>query len=377
MKQKNAGIEFLRIIAMFMVLLLHLNGQGGILKNVPAYGVNYWIAYFIQCASFCCVNCFAMISGYVTYDKKEKPSRILSVYLQTLFYSATIVATFAVLYAKYRNVDAILTAVLPIMRDDYWYVSAYIGVCVLMPILNKAIQSLDKKKMTVFLLTSFFFFSILPTFVVFSADLFRMDGGYSTIWLCWLYLLGGYIKKYDIIESIGTWKARTTYAAAVGFAFVSELLLVYGGKAIFGEPKMEGQFLTYTSPMIVIAAAALFIACAKMKLGEKTGRVVQTFSKAAFGVYLIHLCPPVWNEIIRDCAKDFASKNVVVMLGLMFLTAIAIYLLCSAIEFVRIGLFKLCRIDRLGKKLDDLIEKRIENSKLLANTSENTECVKK
>ena len=31
---RNYGIDLLRIVAMFMVLLLHVLGQGGILKNL-------------------------------------------------------------------------------------------------------------------------------------------------------------------------------------------------------------------------------------------------------------------------------------------------------------------------------------------------------
>lgn len=41
--KRQSNIELLRIISMFMVLVLHYMGQGGVLKSVPMNSVNYYM----------------------------------------------------------------------------------------------------------------------------------------------------------------------------------------------------------------------------------------------------------------------------------------------------------------------------------------------
>ena len=50
---RNYGIDLLRIAAMFMVLLLHVLGQGGILNNLVSTPLNFclnieWLGYWKQ-----------------------------------------------------------------------------------------------------------------------------------------------------------------------------------------------------------------------------------------------------------------------------------------------------------------------------------------
>ena len=65
MKERNYGIDLLRILSMFMVVLLHLCGFGGVLSNVKPFSVNYYIAWFLEIVSYCAVDVFALISGFV------------------------------------------------------------------------------------------------------------------------------------------------------------------------------------------------------------------------------------------------------------------------------------------------------------------------
>lgn len=71
-KERNYGIDMLRIVAMFMVIILHILGRGGILDSVKTFSPNYYIGWFMEIASFGAVNCYAIISGYVCYNKKNK-----------------------------------------------------------------------------------------------------------------------------------------------------------------------------------------------------------------------------------------------------------------------------------------------------------------
>ena len=41
MQERNYGIDFLRIISMFMIVILHILGNGGILASVQIGSSNY------------------------------------------------------------------------------------------------------------------------------------------------------------------------------------------------------------------------------------------------------------------------------------------------------------------------------------------------
>lgn len=83
--KRNLGIDFLRIISMFMVVALHILGNRGILFNTVLYTMNYNLVWLLEILAYCSVNCYALITGYVSTDTKFKYSRIISLWFQLLF----------------------------------------------------------------------------------------------------------------------------------------------------------------------------------------------------------------------------------------------------------------------------------------------------
>ena len=75
--ERKYGIDLLRMIAMFMVVILHVLGQGGILNTVSSLSLNYEIAWFLEISAYCAVNCYALISGYVGINSKFKFTNII------------------------------------------------------------------------------------------------------------------------------------------------------------------------------------------------------------------------------------------------------------------------------------------------------------
>ena len=48
MKERNYGVDFLRILSMFMIVILHTLAHGGILKSVQPFTDCYWMAWFLN-----------------------------------------------------------------------------------------------------------------------------------------------------------------------------------------------------------------------------------------------------------------------------------------------------------------------------------------
>lgn len=69
--ERNYGIEWLRIISMLMVVLIHINGSGGVIEN--SSGTRFWLlSNILHALCVIAVNLFALISGYLYLIKKLK-----------------------------------------------------------------------------------------------------------------------------------------------------------------------------------------------------------------------------------------------------------------------------------------------------------------
>ena len=61
MNEKNKGIDFLRLVLMFMICVLHVLGHGGVLKASKIGSVQSNLFWFLEIFSICAVDAFALI----------------------------------------------------------------------------------------------------------------------------------------------------------------------------------------------------------------------------------------------------------------------------------------------------------------------------
>ena len=230
-QQRNYGIELLRIIAMFMIVVLHTLGQGGILASVTPNSPHFHIAWILEITCFCAVNIYALISGYVLCDKRFRLSRLINLWLSIVFYTVAITFVSAAMGWNSISVNGMLDALFPISRQQYWYLSSYCGLLLLTPFLNKALAKIEKHEVKTVLIPGIFFVSIMPT--LFSSDPLSTHVGYSTIWLSILYLVGGWIKKSDIKYRFKPGWLIATFGIMVLVTHFSKIILIYVTKNWF------------------------------------------------------------------------------------------------------------------------------------------------
>ena len=92
------------------------------------------------------------------------------------------------------NGDRVLRAFFPVLFRQYWYVTAYFGMCLFIPFFNLLLNRLSKGQLRLLALSIVLVFSVLPTLR--QKDVFLTDNGYSVLWLSCLYLLGGILRLY-------------------------------------------------------------------------------------------------------------------------------------------------------------------------------------
>ena len=90
--KRNYGIDLLRLVLMYMVVLLHVLGAGGVLRAAEPLSGQYAGAYLLEALAFCAVNGYGMITGYVSYGKKWRLAGLGQLWLQVLVYALGISA---------------------------------------------------------------------------------------------------------------------------------------------------------------------------------------------------------------------------------------------------------------------------------------------
>lgn len=346
--QRNLGIDILRIVSMFMVVVLHTLGQGGILSGLDEGSVRWGGTWLIETACYGAVDCYALISGYVMCDRSFKLGRIGSVWLQTFVYSVGITALFALLKPGLVSPGAWANAVTPVLSRSYWYFTAYAGLFLFIPYLNRMLTALSVRERWLLCLTVFVLFTVL--IYVRGNDPFQLAGGFALLWVLALYLVGGCLKLNGAASLV---KKRWLFLISLTL-----VLATWASKFIMGD-----RLFKYNSPTVFLSSAALLLLFAKFSPKSRFSAVViGTFAPASFGVYLIHTHPLIWANVLAGRFAGFCRLPLWKLLGLTLTVALAIFIACSAVDYVRLKVFRLLRIDKLFSLLGERLQSRLSGA---------------
>ncbi len=363
-KEKFFGIELLRILATFYIILLHVVGQGGV-AAASGGKVTYTVSYLLLALAYPAVNCYALISGFVGCKSRFKLSRLLSLWLTVVFVNLAVWGAFRLLAPEMAASFSLEACLKPLLTNEYWYVTAYFGLSVLTPVLNAATE-LPKKTFAEMLIGLFACFVLLPKIA--DNDLFLTRSGYSTLWLVLLYLVGMFFRLHLLPKK----RSRLCGAAC---------LAVYGMISVFlplQKRLTENKLLAsgienpvylknyaYTSVLIVLSSIALFAVFTRINVQNKAVcKFISFFSTASFGVYILHTQPLVWANLLQDAFSQFAVFSAPVMAACCLAAALGIFLVCTAVERLRALLFHVTRLDRFIVLLPSVTERAVE--KILA-----------
>lgn len=350
--KRNYGIDLLRMLLMYMVVVLHILGQGGVLHSVEIRTANYYISWMLEALCFCAVNCYALITGYVHYGRKYRMNSLLTILAQILFYSIAIYSLFWIFMPERISFGALLNAFLPTNRVTHWFVSSYAGLFLMIPLLNAAIQAFSREQAKYFFLVFVIAYTVIPTLAM--GDPYTTYGGYSTLWLMCLYIVGAFIKKYNLNEMYSVKRSISIFSLCIIITLLSKFSLEEISIMISGESNYSEILLSYTSPTILFAGITLFLCFLNLQPGKWALRYLQKFSSAAFGVYLIH-CHPYLYELMRDRFTFLTGWHPIAMSLGVICIAFGIYIPCLLIDYLRIKLFDKLHFKELIQKISNRI----------------------
>lgn len=352
--ERNVGIDLFRFISMLMVVILHILGHGGILYSGNITGVKYIWVYYLETLAVIAVNCFALISGFVNYKKTFSIKRVLNIWLQVFFINLIVSVLFILINGESFTWLTFLDVVFPVLRKRYWYVSYYFMILLLMPLLNLALKHINKKNLITLLV---FIGGLIGISALFCGrfTLFDFGNGYTVTWLAYLYLVGGVVHKYDI--KIKFFEKHKIFYLLTYFALsIISLCVSLITKGVYGKHAV----LYYTNIFNLINSVLLLMYFANLSL--KPNKVINYLSATSFGVYLLHEQPFIRSNFIYKRFVAIAEANSFLIYLSIIMFAMLIYLLCSALEFLRQKLFKFLRINKAVNKIDSICNERFNKN---------------
>ena len=343
---RNLGLDLLRMAAMFLVATLHVLGAGGVLDSAAPLSPDYETAWLLECAAYCAVNCYALLSGYVGVNGRFHYANLALLWLQAAFYTILIPVAFALLAPGMVGTREVIRGFFPAMSNHYWYFTAYFAMFFFIPAFNYLVKHLKRRQMDVLAVSIVVVFSLLPTVFqrdvadIFPGDLFITYSGYSPLWLALLYILGAYARKYNLFARISCAGAFGIYALCILLTWGEKWMVEGLGMKVLGEYIPGGLLVSYTSPTILLAAAALLAGFSKLRLPAWTAKPIGFLAPLSFSVYLIHVHPLMWRYVMAGRFIAFGSYGTVKLAVSVLGAALGIYVLCSAVDAIRAALFR-------------------------------------
>ena len=348
-KARESKFELMRILAMFAIILHHLNVHSVWTPNTDPnsfFNVNYYLANIFSFGAVANVV-FVILTGYFMIKTEPSAKKIVKLILQMYFYSILSVVIVTFLSNHQFTKNEIIGSLLPYPCGDNWFCVAYITLFIFMRFINKFINSLSKNEHRALLISLIIITSILPTFVnapFFSnLDLFVLG-----------YLIGAYIRLYVDKKQNNKKTILILFLTFIVTIVAVTLRYIWDmNKGLSIDiTRTASYILDNKSIFVIVMATLIFIIFRNSTI--KNNKSINRIAKSTIGIYLIHD-----NLLVRRYLwEKVAVLNINILHPISFiifaiLITMAIYVVCLVIDQIRIILFEKIE-DKISERVSDI-----------------------
>ena len=324
MKKRLSNIEFLRLLAMLYVLIVHADfGTFGAptVDDFAVRPVGVFVQFWFECFAICCVDVFVLISGW--FGIRFSLNKLWAFLFQVVFYSLGLfLLAVAVTPHKALTLEG-LKSIFLFNGSDYWFIKAYLILMVLAPMLNAFCDYASRREFKTILIV---YFAILMVYGWLEpASVHFTMNGCTALSFVGLYLLGRYLKMYR--PKLTNYNRRiyaVVYVVACLVMFFMCLLFLSQGVRV----TLDSRLLNYGSPLVILSAVALLLFFSKWTFANK---VVNQAAKSCLAVYLLHC-----NYFVFPIYKDLTLKAHQLGWGVVVLFVLAVFVLAIMVDRLRI-----------------------------------------
>lgn len=324
---RQSSLELLRILCMLFIIADHLAGQGGIgLTDTLPHAL--WYAAMGSGSRVAC-NVFVIVGAWFLCGQPFRTRRVLALWLGLWLYTVPVTLLCRFLPGCEVSLGTLRWAVFPVSTGQLWFVSTYLMLLLLTPLLNHLLHTLPRTVLGAAL-------CVLAVPMAGYSTLFGEDGvlSGSLFVFAWLYLAVGYLRYYPGSRP-GRWLQRRPVQLALGLGIPAALAVGRGvlfWQGIGGKPM---QYLEYWRTALgaapnLLAALALFFLFRGLPLGSRPG--VNAVASTTLGVYILHQVPAfhdfLWNGIFHAAAHPGS-------VGYALFVVLATFAGCAAVDALR------------------------------------------
>ncbi len=327
---RNSSIEFLRIISINMVIILHYISRSRSL--IEPGTVNFYFNEVFSAFTIIGVNCFVLITGYFCIQSNGlKLRRIVDLLFTIAFWSAVnyIIGVFT--HTVSFTVKEFIVSLVPYVTGGLWFFRVYIVMLFLSPFLNVGLNRLTSKQYLALIVVLLCLFSIWPSFL---PNPIVEDGGYGIVHFVVLYIIGGFLKLHYHTQ-IKRWVYLLVYVCC---SLLSFSCLCIGWPGTYG---------CYNFIFNIVSACALFMFFSSFKLNSK---LINAIASTTFGIYIIHeggvFSQKLYYDIMQLELAASSSLYVIYMIVSVLLQFVAL----AAVVYLQKLLFRFT-FDKLLDKI--------------------------
>lgn len=308
---KETFIEWLRIIASFLVVLLHT-------AILPRGTDTIQLVY--KNIGYLGVPLFVIISGYLLLkDDRE------CTYRDSLKYSIRYLIPLIVWGFGYACLEAIFNGERNIINisvyaiqalisgttwSHMWYLYMIVGIVVMLPMFKILVQHCSKRTLQFIIIAIVIVYCVFPVFEsLFSLQIIRYLS-VSNIYIAY-FLCGGYISRY----AEGTISYKKIIMILAVICLVIPLFTVLKGIDDIG---LNG----YSSLPVFCSSVSVFLLIRCMRSNIKYDTIAK-FSKLTLGVYLVH--PIILNVLVKVLRINYISSDILVSIVSILIICCFVY----------------------------------------------------
>lgn len=345
---RQSNIELLRIVAMVMIVAHHFSVHSGFSFPDGTLTLNRVWLQLLQYGGKIGVDLFVLVTGYFSVTSlKFKAEKLVRTWGATFFWSVVTLIVFVAVGLQEFDGFALFHRCLPIIFQEYWFVTAYFLLVLFSPFINLLLNRLDRRQCRALVLLLLGLFCVVPSF--FGFTLLSND----LLWFTSLYVFAAYLRLHG---SLRIWerKKKTAESGKAGkergsvkkergsgayFLYAGiTILVVMGLTALLDALHLPKNFFRdylYNMQMLPVFLASVFIFMGFLKLKIGQLRFINVIASATFGVYLIHdnyyVRVYIWKTLFRNPAY---TESPLLIPHSLWVVAV-VFIVCTLLELLR------------------------------------------
>lgn len=311
MTKRHPGMDLLRILSAMMIVALHFCGYSENLLIATASSRGLFVsANIIEALCICGVNIFVMVACYNNIHSAHTEinngiKRLSKLWVQTIMVTIPLGVVLFTFFARDASIISVLQSIIPITTRGYWFITAFAGLCLLFPLLNRVSANASNSTLAAIAGVLLLVYSAIPTF----CELFgfvEVQHGYSLVWFVTIYFC---IAVYVRFEK------KIALPKFIGFVGYISMSAVIAGSVVMLERILRGGNFTgnenyiirnYASIPVALQAFCLFFACAGIRFRSHTFKAFLVFlANGSLLSYLLHMHPILKEIYLKYSIADY------------------------------------------------------------------------